>query len=63
MQGYESWGRIDCMKNLLIFGFHSVNEFGQVNVGAYAQANPVSALLIGFGVVFLIYLVYKFYVQ
>jgi hypothetical protein len=51
------------MKNLLIFGFHSVNEFGQVNVGAYAQANPVSALLIGFGVVFLIYLVYKFYVQ
>ena len=51
------------MKNLLIFGFHSVNEFGQVNVGVYVQTHPFSALIIGLGAVFLIYLVYKFYVQ
>lgn len=47
------------MNKLLVFGFHSVNEFGQANVGAYAQAHPFSALFIGFGAVFAIYLLAK----
>ena len=48
------------MNKLLVFGFHSVNEFGQANVGAYAQAHPFSALVIGLGAVFMIYLLAKF---
>ena len=48
------------MSKLLAFGFHSVNEFGQANVGAYAQAHPFSALIIGLGAVFVIYLLTKF---
>ncbi len=48
------------MNKLLVFGFHSVNEFGQANVGAYAQAHPFSALVIGLGTVFAIYLLAKF---
>ena len=47
------------MSELLIFGFHSVNEFGQANVGAYTQAHPFSALIIGFGTVFVIFLLAK----
>ena len=47
------------MSKLLAFGFYSVNEFGQANVGAYAQAHPFSALVIGLGIVFAIYLIYK----
>ena len=47
------------MNKLLVFGFHSVNEFGQANVGAYAQTHPFSALIIGLGVVFMIFLLAK----
>ena len=47
------------MKELLVFCFHSVNEFGQVNVGAYAQAHPFSALVIGLGIVVVIRLFAK----
>lgn len=47
------------MNKLLVFGFHSVNEFGQANVGGYAQVHPFSALVIGLGVVFVIYLLAK----
>lgn len=47
------------MSKLLAFGFHSVNEFGQANVGAYAQAHPFSAVVIGLGTVFMIYLITK----
>lgn len=47
------------MNKLLVFGFHSVNEFGQANVGAYAQAHPFSAFVIGLGAVFMIYLITK----
>lgn len=48
------------MNKLLVFGFHSVNKIGQANVGAYAQAHPFNALLIGLGAVFAIYLFAKF---
>ena len=48
------------MNKLLVFGFHSVNKIGQANVGAYAQAHPFSALVIGLGSVFAIYLLAKF---
>ena len=47
------------MNKLLVFGFHSVNKIGQANVGAYAQAHPFSALVIGLGSVFMIYLITK----
>lgn len=47
------------MSKLLVFGFHSINEFGQANVGVYAQAHPFSALIIGLGVVFMIFLLAK----
>ena len=47
------------MSKLLVFGFHSINEFGQANVGVYAQAHPFSALIIGFGTVFVIFLLAK----
>lgn len=47
------------MSKLLAFGFHSVNEFGQANVGAYTQAHPFSAFVIGLGAVFAIYLLAK----
>ena len=47
------------MSKLLVFGFHSVNEVGQVNVGVYAQAHPFSALVIGLGAVFVICLFAK----
>ena len=42
------------MSNLLAFGFHSVNEVGQANVGAYTQTHPFSALIIGLGTIFVI---------
>ena len=47
------------MSKLLVFGFHSINEFGQANVGAYTQAHPFSALIIGFSAVFAILLFVK----
>ena len=47
------------MSKLLAFGFHSVNEFGQANVGAYTQAHPFSALIIGLGAMFMIFLLAK----
>ena len=50
------------MSKLLVFGFHSVNEFGQANVGAYAQAH-FSALIIGFWAVFALYLITKLFVK
>lgn len=54
---YMKWEKE--MNDLLTFGFHSVNEFGQANVGVYAQVHPFSALVIGLGIVFVIYLIYK----
>lgn len=51
------------MNKLLVFGFHSVNEFGQANVGAYAQAHPFSALIIGVGVVFALFLIVKLFMK
>ena len=51
------------MSKLLVFGFHSVNEFGQASVGAYAQAHPFSALIIGFWAVFALYLITKLFVK
>lgn len=47
------------MSNLLALGFHIVNEVGQANVGAYTQAHPFSALIIGFSAVFAILLFVK----
>lgn len=47
------------MSKLLAFGFHSVNEFGQANVGSYAQGHPFSALIVGLGSVFIVYLFFK----
>lgn len=51
------------MNKLLVFGFHSVNEFGQANVGAYAQTHPFSALAIGVGVVFALFLIVKLFMK
>ena len=51
------------MSKLLIFGFHGVNEFGKVNVGAYVQAHPAETLVIGLGMVFALYLITKLFVK
>lgn len=51
------------MNKLLVFGFHSVNEFGQVNVGAYAQVHPLVTLLIGIGMVFALLLIAKLFMK
>lgn len=51
------------MNKLLVFGFHSVNKIGQANVGAYAQAHPFSALVIGLGAVFALFLITKLFMK
>ena len=47
------------MSKLLVFGFHSVNEYGQANVGAHVLAHPFSALIIELGAIFVIYILGK----
>ena len=51
------------MIKAMVFGFHSINEFGQANVGVYAQAHPFTTWIIGLGAVFALFLITKLFMK
>ncbi len=51
------------MSKLLAFGFNSVNQYGQANIGSYTQAHPLVTLVIGIGMVFALFLITKLFMK